>query len=115
MILSRGKWLDAPLAELRDFESTWREPEPAHGDLGRIVKEVMDCLHPDKLLVEEYAKKKREAIVAALMESKGRVGGPDGAAARLGLNRTTLIARMKRFGIDRRPFTQTECGFVDSY
>ena len=29
-----------------------------------------------------------------------RVGGADGAAARLGINRTTLLARMKKFGID---------------
>jgi formate hydrogenlyase transcriptional activator len=33
------------------------------------------------------------------MESKGRVGGADGAAARLGMNRTTLLSRMKKFGI----------------
>jgi DNA-binding NtrC family response regulator len=46
----------------------------------------------------------REAIVHALTESKGRVGGPDGAAARLGINRTTLLARMKKFGLDRRQY-----------
>ena len=109
MILSRGKSLDAPLAELRDFRSTWREAESAHGGLARILKEAIASLHPDKLLVEEYAKKqRREAIVASLVESKGRVGGPDGAAARLGLNRTTLIARMKRLGIDPRQFVGTE-------
>jgi formate hydrogenlyase transcriptional activator len=39
-------------------------------------------------------------MVRALTESRGRVGGPDGAAARLGINRTTLLARMKKFGID---------------
>jgi formate hydrogenlyase transcriptional activator len=44
----------------------------------------------------------REQIVAALRESKGRVGGEDGAAARLGLKRTTLIAHMKRLGINSR-------------
>jgi formate hydrogenlyase transcriptional activator len=41
----------------------------------------------------------RDEIVRILKESKGRVGGPDGAAARLGLKRTTLISRMKKFGI----------------
>ena len=44
----------------------------------------------------------REQIVEALRESKGRVGGEDGAAARLGLKRTTLIAHMKRLGINSR-------------
>jgi hypothetical protein len=40
--------------------------------------------------------------VRILEEAKGRVGGANGAAARLGLKRTTLIARMKKLGIDGR-------------
>ncbi|HMF79135.1 MAG TPA: sigma 54-interacting transcriptional regulator, partial [Bryobacteraceae bacterium] len=44
----------------------------------------------------------REQIVRALQETSGRVGGPDGAAARLGLKRTTLIAQLKRLGINPR-------------
>jgi len=41
----------------------------------------------------------REQIEQAIRESHGRVGGVDGAAARLGLKRTTLIAQMKRLGV----------------
>jgi formate hydrogenlyase transcriptional activator len=41
-------------------------------------------------------------IMRVLKETKGRVGGPSGAAARLGLKRTTLITRMKKMGIDVR-------------
>jgi formate hydrogenlyase transcriptional activator len=41
----------------------------------------------------------REEMVRVLRETNGRVGGPGGAAARLGLKRTTLISRMKKFGI----------------
>jgi formate hydrogenlyase transcriptional activator len=44
----------------------------------------------------------QERIVRVLKETKGRVGGPSGAAARLGLKRTTLITRMKKMGIDLR-------------
>jgi formate hydrogenlyase transcriptional activator len=44
----------------------------------------------------------RDEIVRLLRVTSGRVGGPDGAAARMGINRTTLISRMKRLGIDRR-------------
>jgi formate hydrogenlyase transcriptional activator len=44
----------------------------------------------------------RDRIVRVLKETKGRVGGPSGAAARLGLKRTTLITRMKKMGIDLR-------------
>ena len=44
----------------------------------------------------------QQTIVRVLGETKGRVGGANGAAARLGLKRTTLIARMKKLGIDGR-------------
>jgi formate hydrogenlyase transcriptional activator len=44
----------------------------------------------------------QENIVRVLKETKGRVGGPNGAAARLGLKRTTLLTRMKKMGIDPR-------------
>src|SRR6202047_1029473 len=44
----------------------------------------------------------QDRIVRILKEAKGRVGGPEGAAARLGLKRTTLLTRMKKMGIDPR-------------
>jgi len=44
----------------------------------------------------------REAILKALEEAKGMVGGPDGAAARLGLKRTTLQSRMRKYNISRQ-------------
>lgn len=37
----------------------------------------------------------------ALLDTNWVVGGPKGAAARLGVNRTTLISTMKRLGIER--------------
>jgi formate hydrogenlyase transcriptional activator len=42
---------------------------------------------------------RRESILRALKDAKGIVGGPHGAAARLGLKRTALQARMKKLGI----------------
>jgi formate hydrogenlyase transcriptional activator len=44
----------------------------------------------------------REEVLRVLRETKGRVAGPNGAAERLGLKRTTLISRMKKLGIDPR-------------
>jgi len=44
----------------------------------------------------------REHILRVLREVHGVVGGPDGAAQRLGLKRTTLQARMKKLGITRQ-------------
>ena len=44
----------------------------------------------------------RQAIVKALEDAKGQVGGPDGAAARLGMKRTTLQSRMRKLNIARQ-------------
>ncbi len=43
----------------------------------------------------------REAILRALHESNWVLGGPQGAATRLGLKRTTLQSRIQKLGIDR--------------
>jgi formate hydrogenlyase transcriptional activator len=44
----------------------------------------------------------QERIVSILKETKGRVSGPNGAAFRLGVKRSTLLDRMKKLGIDAR-------------
>jgi formate hydrogenlyase transcriptional activator len=43
----------------------------------------------------------RAQILHVLMETIGQVGGPTGAAARLGLKRTTLQSRMRKYNIAR--------------
>jgi formate hydrogenlyase transcriptional activator len=43
----------------------------------------------------------RREIITACESAKWRLGGPEGAAARLGLKRTTLFHKMKRLGITR--------------
>ena len=47
----------------------------------------------------------RDSILEILEQTGWKVGGPHGAAAKLGLKRTTLIAIMRRLGISR-PITQ---------
>ncbi len=44
----------------------------------------------------------RDEIIRILKETKGRVAGPQGAAERMGIKRTTLISRMKKLGIEPR-------------
>src|SRR5580658_4150271 len=44
----------------------------------------------------------RDEITRILKETNGRVAGPQGAAARMGIKRTTLISRMKKLGIEPR-------------
>jgi formate hydrogenlyase transcriptional activator len=46
----------------------------------------------------------RELIEAALAESRGRVSGPSGAAAKLGIPRQTLESKILRLGINRHRF-----------
>ena len=43
----------------------------------------------------------RALIERTLTECGGVIGGPNGAAARLGMKRTTLISRMKKLGLTR--------------
>jgi formate hydrogenlyase transcriptional activator len=58
--------------------------------------------------VHTLADAERAHIVATLRETNWVVGGADGAAARLGLPRTSLIARMQRLGLSKNPAVQTE-------
>jgi formate hydrogenlyase transcriptional activator len=84
VIVSPGSTLDAPIRELKG-------PRPsssaAPGAAGGTVT---------------LAAAEREAILRALAESDGRVGGAEGAAAKLGMKRTTLQAKMRKLGIDGR-------------
>jgi formate hydrogenlyase transcriptional activator len=82
VILTRGSALHVPLAELRNGGEA--APPTVTGALTTL---------------EEA---EREHILRALQECKWVVGGPAGAAARLGLKRTTLQSRMQKLGIVRR-------------
>jgi formate hydrogenlyase transcriptional activator len=75
VILTRGNTLQFPIDELKNGAN--------HAPVSAITP----------------AFNERDQIVRILKESDGRVGGPNGAAARLGLKRTTLISRMKKLGI----------------
>ena len=56
-------------------------------------------LHGRASNISEAAERTR--ILQALKDAKGMVGGPNGAAARLGLARTTLQSRMRKYNIGR--------------
>jgi formate hydrogenlyase transcriptional activator len=108
VILTRGGMLEAPLAELRRDcrdKSTPAVTTQAEEEIARIVKETINALDGRNSVADKYANKQREEIQRALKECKGRVGGEDGAAVRLGINRTTLLSRMKKLGIHSRQFS----------
>src|ERR1700678_518716 len=75
VILTRGTALQAPIAELG--QNGRHTPVPGTRDANE-----------------------RDEIVRFLKMTNGRVAGPDGAAAKMDVKRTTLISRMKRLGID---------------
>jgi formate hydrogenlyase transcriptional activator len=80
VILTKGPVLRIPLAELE---------APAEIPLNR-----------DATLEST----EREHILGVLRETKGLIAGPRGAAARLGLKRTTLNSKLKKLGIDRSDY-----------
>jgi len=79
VILSRGSSLEIPLGELKQAT---KQTLPANG--GATLEAV-----------------ERDHILRVLGESRWVIGGPNGAAARLGMNRTTLNHRMRKLGITR--------------
>jgi PAS domain S-box-containing protein len=59
---------------------------------------------PTARLNSALQRHEKEMIEAALAESAGRVSGPGGAAAKLGLPRPTLDAKIRRLGINKNRF-----------
>jgi formate hydrogenlyase transcriptional activator len=109
VILTRGRSLEVPVAELSKARvSLSASDDGLRGqDVARIVKETISALSNGAVrdAGEEHNEKRRQEIVHVLQETKGRVGGADGAAARMGINRTTLLSRIKKFGIDPKQFS----------
>jgi formate hydrogenlyase transcriptional activator len=54
---------------------------------------------PPEIANPTLENKVRQEILAACRRANWKLAGPRGAAARLGLKRTTLLYKMKRFGI----------------
>jgi len=67
-------------------------------------RERSEVLRPRVALSSVLLKQEKEMIEAALAESRGRVSGPAGAAAKLGLPTRTLDSKIKRLGIDKYRF-----------
>ena len=98
VILTRGKALEVPLTELRKTE-TETATDTAVIDKKRPTRKASSSRPDISSGAKEYESKQREGIIQALTACKGRVGGADGAAVRLGINRTTLMYRIRKLGI----------------
>ena len=61
--------------------------------------------HAGNGLARLRSDQERELIESALAESRGRVAGPSGAAAKLGIPRSTLETKIRRLGIEKHRFS----------
>jgi formate hydrogenlyase transcriptional activator len=98
VIVTRGRSLEAPLGELRKT-NTVAFPHAEQHNVEQVAGERADSQSDPTSVADEYERRQRDEIIRSLTACKGRVGGADGAAARLGMNRTTFLSRMKKFGI----------------
>jgi transcriptional regulator with GAF, ATPase, and Fis domain len=67
----------------------------------------VNCGDPDRaprMLLRIPPSEEKKTIEAALAEAQGRVSGPAGAAARLGIPATTLDSKIRAFGINKHRF-----------
>jgi formate hydrogenlyase transcriptional activator len=85
VILSRGPELEVPLNEFK------RGTKLAPISVPTNTAEMLSTLDQAE----------REHILRALGEVNWRIGGPEGAAFKLGMKRTTLQSRMRKLGITR--------------
>jgi PAS domain S-box-containing protein len=69
-----------------------------------VKREPPQVASPKTALNGALLRQEKEMIEAALAESHGRIGGPTGAAAKLGLPTRTLDSKIKRLGIDKFRF-----------
>jgi len=103
VIVTRGRSLEAPLGELRKT-NTAAFPHAEQHHVEQVAGERTDSQSDQTSIADEHERKQRDEIIRALTVCKGRVGGADGAAASLGMNRTTFLSRMKKFGIYARQY-----------
>jgi len=80
------------------------EGETFFVDEAWLTRVAPESAVPSVPLVANLAEREREMLEAALRESEGVVGGPTGAAARLGIPRQTLESKIRKLGINRHRF-----------
>jgi formate hydrogenlyase transcriptional activator len=96
VILSPGHTLQVSLSDLRCDEERGESDDGGRNATHRSSLNP----HPSKEAVT-LVDAEREHILGALRETGWVLGGPEGAAARLGMKRSTLYKKMKKLGISR--------------
>ncbi len=99
VLLSPGKELRVPLAEL---QSTAFANHGENSSAGADPSSSLAALATPTSSISTLEEAERQHILRALRQTGWRIAGPKGAAALLGMKRTTLQARMRKLAI-RRP------------
>jgi PAS domain S-box-containing protein len=73
-----------------------------------LKREVSESPDSSPVLNDVLLTHEKEAIETALSQSRGRISGPAGAAARLGIPTTTLDSKIRRLGIDKYRFKRAD-------
>jgi formate hydrogenlyase transcriptional activator len=73
------------------------------GVLRLALEELKQAVPASSSRLSTLEEAEREHVMRAIRESKWVIGGPNGAAARLGMKRTTLCYRIRKLGIPVRP------------
>jgi transcriptional regulator with GAF, ATPase, and Fis domain len=68
-----------------------------------LTPELVARLGRDAAERRTLAEIQREAIERVLLQTDGKISGPRGAAAILGLKPSTLVSRMQKLGVRRPP------------
>src|SRR5262249_52858151 len=76
-------------------------------DASWLSRESADVRAPAQSLAADLVARERQMIEAALTEAFGRVSGPSGAAAKLGIPASTLESKIKALGIAKARFQRT--------
>ena len=100
VLLSPGKELRVPMAELKESTPSATIAPPTVESVRRAPASRAP-LGPPSGALSTLDDAQRQHILQVLRETKWRIAGPNGAAAILGMKRTTLQARMRKLGIHR--------------
>jgi formate hydrogenlyase transcriptional activator len=105
VLLSPGKELRVPLSELKELTPApaAQVPVPPITEFVRPVAAAprAPIVPSNPAAVSTLDDAQRQHILQVLRQTKWRIAGPKGAAAILGMKRTTLQARMRKLGIQR--------------
>jgi formate hydrogenlyase transcriptional activator len=80
------------------------ETETFSVDESWLSRQPLQLSSTTSQLSERIVAQEKEIIEAALAESKGRVSGPSGAAAKLGIPQSTLDSKIRSLKINKQPF-----------